>query len=146
MDFDTRVKLRIYQTVADTTRPPLRRELAQAFDVPEEEVEATFRRLREKKLIALAPATSEIVMAPPFSAAPTPFSVIVEDKRYFGNCIWDAFGIAAALNRDAEIEASCGCCGEPACLAVRDGKPGPSDWLAHFAVPARHWWDDITFT
>jgi hypothetical protein len=85
-------------------------------------------------------------MAPPFSAVPTPFRVAAAGREYFANCVWDAFGIPAALHRDADVEASCACCGEPMSLAVRDGRPLPAPGIAHFAVPAARWWDDIAYT
>jgi hypothetical protein len=31
-------------------------------------------------------------------------------------------------------------------VEVVDRRPEPDDLVAHFLVPARHWWDDIVFT
>jgi hypothetical protein len=146
LDFDTRVKVHIYETIAETTRPPLRAETARALDASEPEVAGAYDRLKGRRLLALAPESGEIVMAPPFAAGPTAFQFKAGDKAYFANCVWDVYGIAAALHQDGDIVASCGCCGEPAQLGVREGRPLPSVWIAHFAVPARNWWDDITFT
>ena len=58
----------------------------------------------------------------------------------------DAFGIAAALDADARIETTCPDCGEALEVEVVDRRPEPDDLVAHFLVPARHWWDDIVFT
>jgi hypothetical protein len=44
------------------------------------------------------------------------------------------------------IRTSCACCGEPISLRVESGAPLPEPCLAHFAVPAAHWWDDIVYT
>ena len=85
-------------------------------------------------------------MAPPFSAVPTGFLVRSVGRSYYANCVWDAYGVAAALQRDAEIEASCGCCGESMRLEVAGGEPVPVAGVAHFAVPAGEWWDDIVYT
>ena len=85
-------------------------------------------------------------MAPPFSAVPTPFRVRSLGRDYFANCIWDGFGIAAALGQDTGIETSCGCCGDPMYLEVRGGAPAPASGVAHFGLPAAVWWEDITFT
>ena len=38
-------------------------------------------------------------MAMPFSALPTAFRVVVGERSVWANCAWDAFGIAAALER-----------------------------------------------
>ena len=64
----------------------------------------------------------------------------------YGNCIWDALGIPAMLGADARIETTCPDCREPLELRVRDGDLEPLDWVAHFAVPAARWWDDIGHT
>jgi len=72
--------------------------------------------------------------------------VKIEDKVYFANCAWDAFGIAAALKRDADIESTCPDCGEPLTFQIRDGKPLPQECVVHFAVPAAQWWKDIIYT
>jgi hypothetical protein len=145
-DLDTRVKLAIYQHIADSGRIPSRAELSYALDVGEADVAASLARLREKKLVFLGRDSGEIVMAPPFSAVPTAFAVRSGDKTWFANCVWDAYGISAALKTDTEIQASCGCCGDPMRMAVRDGRPVDLSGVAHFAVPAKHWWDDLTFT
>ena len=145
-EFDTKTKLGIYQSIAATTRLPTRADLATHLGVQVSEVDASLARLREKKLVYLAPDSGEIVMAPPFSAVPTSFAVLADQKTFYANCVWDAYGVAAALRRDAEIQASCGCCGDPMRMGVKGGRPEPTEGVAHFAVPARHWWDDLTFT
>lgn len=145
-DVDTRTKLLVYETIAASARTPTKAELANKLGVDETTVAASLTRLREKKLVFLGRESGEIVMAPPFSAVPTSFAVDAGGKTFHANCVWDAFGVAAALKQDAEIQASCGCCGDPMRMAVTDGKPVPLPGIAHFAVPARHWWDDLTFT
>ena len=81
-----------------------------------------------------------------FAAAPTAFQVTAGGKSYFANCVWDAYGIAAALHADAAIRASCACCSEPMALAVVGGQPAAAAGVAHFAVPAAQWWDDLPYT
>jgi len=85
-------------------------------------------------------------MAPPFSGIPTQHVVAVDGKSYYANCAWDAFGIAAALHRDAEIHSSCGDCGQTLSLQIEHQAPRRDDILFHIAVPAARWWDDIVFT
>jgi hypothetical protein len=85
-------------------------------------------------------------MAPPFSGIETPFRVEVDGKSYFANCVWDAFGVAAALQRDGIIYTSDGFTNDPLILEIKDNKPTKLDYIAHFAVPAAHWWDDIIYT
>jgi len=147
MDFDTRVKLNIYETIAGTAQPPTAPEVARALDAPPGEVQAAFERLGQKRLLVPEPGDpSRIRMAPPFSGVPTPFRVIARGQVYYGNCAWDALGIAAALHEDAVIEAEDGYSAEPMRLEVRGGQPVPEPCVIHFAVPAARWWDDIIYT
>ena len=147
MDFDTAVKMNIYETIARTMQAPTSTEIAQSLSTSPEEVAAAIDRLHKKRLLVPEPGDpSRIRMAPPFSGVETSFRVKVQDKVYYANCAWDALGIAAALQVDAIIEASDGFSGEPIMLEVCDGQPVPQSCVIHFAVPAAHWWDDIIFT
>ena len=147
LDFETTVKLRIYEVIAKTTRAPTSLEVAEALSASVEEVEAAFQHLYQKRLLVLEPGNaSKIRMAPPFSGVETPFLVAVGGKSYYANCVWDALGVAAALQRDGDVAASDGLTGEAMSLQVRDGNPVPQACVIHFAVPAAHWWDDIIYT
>lgn len=97
-------------------------------------------------VLVLQPETNEILMANPFSAVPTPFPVATASQHYYGNCIWDALGVAAALGDDTVINAACGCCGLGLDVTIRAGQASAPDSLIHFALPAVRWWDDIVFT
>ena len=145
--FDTTVKLTVYQMIAGTGLVPTSFHVAQAANLSEPDVRAAFARLHAQRLLVPEPNDpSRIRMAPPFSGVPTAFPVEAHGQRYFANCVWDAYGIAAALHADAMIPASDGHTGEALTLEVKDGRPIPKPYLAHFAVPAAHWWDDIVFT
>ena len=147
MDFDTSVKMQVYEMIARTTRMPASIDIALVVGSSMADVEESFQRLYEKRLLVLEPGnTSRIRMAPPFSGIETQHRVKIEAKVYFANCAWDAFGIAAALKRDAEIESTCADCGGPLTILIRNEKPLPQDCVAHFAVPAAQWWQDIIHT
>src|SRR3990170_4379002 len=147
MDFDTAVKLTIYETIARTTKTPSSLAVANALGAPVEEVEAAFERLHKKRLLVPEPGNPSLIrMAPPFSGIETPFRVKVRDKSYYANCVWDALGVPAALHADAVVDASDGHSGEPITLEVRNGRPVPQACVIHFAVPAARWWDDILYT
>ncbi len=147
MDFDTSVKLKIYETLANTALAPDSQQVARALDVPVEEVGAAFERLHQKRLLVPEPDDpSRIRMAPPFSGVETPFPVSARGKVYYANCAWDALGIPAALHEEAVIEASDAYSGEPITLEVINGQPVPQDCVIHFAVPAARWWEDIIYT
>jgi hypothetical protein len=146
-DLDTDVKLALYRWIADTGSVPNSAALAEAMDLAENDVRQIFSRLHSKKLLVPEPGDpSRIRMAPPFSGIPTKFPVDAKGKRYYANCVWDAFGIAAALHADAIVPASDGFSNEPLTLEVKNGQPSAHPYMAHFAVPAAHWWDDIIYT
>lgn len=146
MSSDDVVRQHVYEHTVREGRPPASSVVAASLGMSQEEVLEAFARLRARRLLLLAPDSGEVVMAPPFSAVPTPFRVLAGGRAYFANCVWDAYGIAAALHLDADVEASCACCGEPMSLRVRDGAPLAAAGVAHFAVPAAHWWDDLPYT
>lgn len=147
MDFDTLVKLNVYDTIARTTRAPAASEVAGALSAPLERVLAAFQSLHRKRLLVPEPGDpARIRMAPPFSGIPTPFRVVVGERSYYANCVWDALGISAALHRDARVEASDGHSGEGMTLEVKDGHPVARPCVIHFAVPAARWWEDIVYT
>jgi hypothetical protein len=86
-------------------------------------------------------------MLNPFSAVEAPHRVEAGGREWFANCAWDALGIPAALHTDGSVRSECPDCGEPLELEVRDGElVRGSELLVHFVVPARRWWDDISFT
>jgi len=143
---DQELRHHVYTATVELGRPPLAAEVATALGVAESDVLQGFHRLRSKRLLYLARDSGEIVMAPPFAAAPTGFLVVTAHRSYFANCVWDAYGIAAALHADATVRASCACCGQPMTLAVEAHQPLSTPGVAHFAVPAAHWWDDLPYT
>jgi hypothetical protein len=146
-EIETRVKLAIYEMTADTGAVPNSTEVAQETGFNESDVRAAFARLHSKRLLVPDPGdSSRIRMAPPFSGIPTSFSVDANGRRYYANCVWDAYGIAAALHEDAMIPASDGHTREPLTLEVKNNQPVLHSFIAHFAVPAAQWWDDIVFT
>jgi hypothetical protein len=50
------------------------------------------------------------------------------------------------LGGSGAVLTSCACCGEEMTLRVDDGALEPAEGVAHFAVPARRWWDNIGYT
>jgi hypothetical protein len=146
MDLNNRVRLAIYERFVEDAQPPTVAEVAAELGITVDEAEGAFRRLESARVIVLAPGTLNIWMANPLSAVPTPFHVETPRGTYWGNCIWDAFGVVAMLGGDGEVSTSCGDCGEPMTLAVEARRLAPAEGIAHFAVPAARWWENIGFT
>lgn len=129
------LRARIYDALLRTGRAPA------AADLGDRDA---LQRLAAGRVLVLDDA-GEILMAPPFSAVPTPFLVHTPQMRTFANCIWDALGIAAMARTDARVESSCGDCGAVMHVDVIGGAVR-GEGVMHFAIPARMWWQDIVFT
>jgi hypothetical protein len=143
---DRDVRLHIYGRFVEEERPPTVEETARALDLSTEEVSNSYRRLAEGRVIVLEPGTLDVWMANPFSARPTPFRVATGDRRYWGTCVWDAPGILAMLGDDGDVSTLCPDCDETLVMRVRGVSLEPLEAVAHFAVPAARWWEDIGFT
>ena len=140
---DSTLRLHIYDEIVRTGEAPSVATLAGQFGRPAEDIGAALRRMHDAHVLVLQPS-GEVLMANPFSAVPTPFVTEVGERRWFGNCIWDALGILAMLHANGCVRTSCGGCGNAMELAVHDGVL-TGDGIVHFALPARRWWDDIVF-
>lgn len=140
------VRLYVFRQAAETGRVPQPPEIAEALGRPQTEIREALRELAAGKVLILASNEASIWAANPFCAVPSGFRVDAGGRTYQAICIWDALGIAAALGADAVIRASCGDCGDPMTLEIRDGVLVESSGIIHFAVPALRWWDNIGFT
>ena len=103
-------------------------------------------RIGEVTGVDLQPDSGEILMAPPFSAVPTPFVVATSRHLSYANCAWDAIGVPIMLREEAQITSSCGCCGASVTLDVAPDRPPFARGVMHFAVPAAQWWHDLVYT
>lgn len=143
---DDAVRLHLYERFVEDARPPSAGETATALGLAEEEAEAAYRRLAEAHVVVLSPGTTDVWMAAPLSAVPTPFAVETERGSFYGNCIWDGLGAVAMLGRNGRVETACPDCREPLVFTVREGELEPLEAVVHFAVPAARWWEDIGFS
>ena len=143
--FDQEVRHYVYDQTMEAGTVPSVVETAAALSTTAAEVQASFHRLADARMLVLQRDTGETLMANPFSAVPTPYLAQVDGQTYYGNCIWDVMGIPAMLKRDGFIQTSCGDCGTSMTLRIVNGALEPAIGLAHFAVPAAQWWNDIVF-
>jgi len=144
-EFDSRLRLYVYRHFIREGRAPSVREMAAALSSSVQKARAALRRLESSH--AFGPQEDgELWRAAPFSAVPTGFPVRIGKRLWWGNCIWDALGIAALMRNDAEIDAACGCCNHRMPLRVEHRKLAGPKGIIHIAVPARHWYDDVVFT
>ena len=139
MEFDTQVKLAIYRHFAEMGRGPSPEEIAERVGSDDENVLASYHRLRTQRLLVLNSDGVSIRMAPPFSGVPTQHVVEADGIQYFANCAWDSLGILAALQKPGVVHSRCEQSGTPLHLNVAVDGPEPSDWLFHCLVPVSQW-------
>lgn len=146
----TATDLRVRRAILDTFvegGAPTRIGVMQALGLDYAEVGRSYTALAASHVIVPDADSGEVWMAMPFSAVPTTFRVVVHGRSVWANCVWDAFGIAAALDADVSFVSPCPVSGVPIAAGVRLGVPfAPARAVAHIAVPAPHWWDDIGYT
>ena len=141
-NLDDDVRWHLYDITMREGVPPSMARLSSAVGV---DVRDALERLMKRRMVVLQPGSGEILMAGPFSAVPTTFRVTVPAYSCYANCVWDALGVAATLQSDAEIDTSCADCGAAAKIFVRsDAVVG--EGFMHFALPPRMWWENIVFT
>jgi len=145
-EFDNRARLALYERFVQEGEPPSAAELAGRLNAAPEEADAALRRLHDQGVIVLMPGTTEVWMAPPLSAVATGFRVETARGKFWGNCVWDGLGVVSMLGGDGTVETRCPDCTEPMTLRVENRHLVQADGLAHFAVPAARWWDNIGFT
>ena len=143
---DLRLRNETYRLVVALGAVPSADAVAAAMPLTVTEVREGWRRLHLAHALVLDPSGDEIRMANPFSAVPTAYRVRAQDRWWYANCAWDAFGVCAALHSDGRIETTCADCGEPVAVDVRDERPDDDSLVFHCLVPAVSWWDDIAFT
>jgi hypothetical protein len=141
---DLEIRNQTYHLFVDAGSAPSIGDVARETGIGEEDVLASWRRLHEQHALVLDGAA--IRMANPFSAIPTQHRVRADNRWWYANCAWDAFGICAALHADGRVETSCPDCGEEIAIDVHDKQIDDQGALFHCLVPASAWWEDVVFT
>lgn len=145
--FISRVRLEVLAATTGSGRVPDAEAVAQSLVASSGDVIEAFRGLTDSHVYVAEPGDpTRLRMANPFSAVPTSFRVEVNEKSYFGNCVWDALGIVSLLGGDGLVSTACPDCHELLEVRVAGRRLEPVDAVVHFSIPARHWWDDIIHT
>jgi probable phosphoglycerate mutase len=139
------VRLFIYQQFLKTARAPDLIAISRAVGATERDVAAALRRLADMHALVLAPATTNVWMAHPFSAVPTAYPVVARGITYWANCAWDAAGILSLTGGNGETHTRCADCGAEIVISVRNGSID-GDGVVHYAVPPRRFWDNVAYT
>lgn len=140
----------VYQTFVSEGRAPSVADLARRTGRSVEEVQRDLHTLADAHALVLTPDGDAVRMAHPFSAAPMAFVVTPraghDDRRWWGGCAWDSFGISAALHLDVRVDTVCPQCGAHISFHAGPATPPPLDLAVRFPKPAQHWWDDVVGT
>lgn len=142
---DRSVRRIVLDHLIRSTNAPAVEDVAREAAADAAAIVASYRRLADAHIFILQD-TGDLMAANPFAAIPTPFEVASGDRRWSAMCIWDALGIPAMLGIDAEIRTTCGDCNGAMTLRVENRALTTPDGYAHFAVPAKRWWDNIVFS
>ncbi|GII33378.1 alkylmercury lyase family protein [Planotetraspora mira] len=145
-----RIRSRIYSTLATEGRAPSIAELARVLGTSDRTIRRALIELAERHLFVLNRDGDAIRMAHPFSAAPMAFVVAPADghdeRRWWGGCAWDSFGISACLHLDVLIDTTCPFCGTHLRIEAGPERPPSSGPVVRFPRPAAEWWDDVVAT
>jgi hypothetical protein len=137
----------VYRFLLEHEVPPSAEKAAAGLGISLEEAKALYEQLHDRHLLFLEPEDrTAIRMAHPFSGVPTPFRVHANERSYWANCAWDAFGIPAALHADARMEAVCSDTGEEVTLGVSGDRVVGHGETVHIFLPFRRWYEDLIWT
>lgn len=143
----TKVRLEVMRVAVESGRLPEVADTASSLGLSTQVTRDSYRRLHEGHVFVLEPgSTDRLRMANPFSGVPTPFLVTVGDRSWWGNCVWDSFGIVAVLGGNGTVATTCPDCGEQEIVRFTDGELSDGTGIACIGVPARAWWNDIIYT
>lgn len=141
------LRIHVYDVLLERGLPPSCDAIGKHFGESASAVRAAISGAKLGKTVLLKPDGSEIWMCGAFSAVPTAFRVVGKHAAWWANCIWDAFAIAVLANEPVHIATHCPDCNEPLQVHGDPTHPPVEDGsVAHFLVPARHWYDDLGFT
>ena len=140
----------VYATFASQGRAPSPAELARRTGATLTQVQENLQTLADAHALVLSTDGDAIRMAHPFTSAPMAFVVTPldghDDRRWWGGCAWDSFGISAALHLDVRIDTTCPQCGAHLAYAAGPDTPPPAGPAVRFPRPASQWWDDVVAT
>jgi hypothetical protein len=139
LPLDSRVHHGVLRSIVDRGIAPTVDELAAALRAPPDDVAASLRRLDDNHGLVLHPGTAEVWIAHPFSLSPTAVWVAQAGRGWWAPCLWCAFGVQALVGA-VDITVRLG--GETETVVI--GDPSREDVIAHFPLPPRQAWDNVT--
>lgn len=132
--------------IADFGRAPSPQELADTVNLPLADIDASLNRLAANHSLLLHPGTTRPWVVHPFALAPGSCWVQTPRHGYWANCLYCAFGIAAALKCDASVTTRYGGECDTICYQISASAVSRPHDRFHFAVPPQRWWDNVIFS
>ena len=136
--------------IAERGRAPSNAELAADAGTDEAAIEAGLQRLHGSHCLLLHPHKCMPWVVHPFAMSAGSCWVdvgehLAPERGYWANCLYCAFGIAAATGRNAVVTTRFG--GERITTAYRiaDGRLLDRHGIFHLSTPAAQWWDNVIF-
>jgi len=140
----------VYRAFASEGRALSFGELSVRLAISPEQVRASMLELPDRHLLVLNETRDAVRMAHPFSAVPMAFVVTPVDgrdeRRWWGGCAWDSFGISAALGLDVLVDTACPGCGRHLRVEVGAGQGPEASMVVRYPRPALEWWSDVVST
>lgn len=145
-----RVRNLVYETFTAEGRAPSVAELARRIESTPNRVQQLLRELADAHALVLSQDGDAVRMAHPFTAAPMAFVLTPadgrDDRRWWGGCAWDSFGISAALDLDVRIDTTCPHCARHLAVHAGPTTAPPQELAVRFPRPAAEWWEDVVAT
>jgi hypothetical protein len=143
---DERVRGALTRAIAELGFAPPPEALASTVGCDVPALEAHLRSLADAHALLLHPNSTRPWVVHPFALAPGSCWVRTPRRGYWANCLYCAFGVAAALDSDAIITTRYGGEDEPARYEVQRGAGvARSSDIFHLSTPPARWWDNVIF-
>jgi len=140
---DQNLRGTLTRMIAERGHAPTMDELARRQGWTNEATEASLRRLHEAHALLLHPGGTRPWLVHPFALSPGSCWVATGALGYWASCLYCAFGIAAALRRDATITTRLGAEHETVTYRIRAGEVEGSTDIFHLSTPVAAWWDNV---
>jgi hypothetical protein len=143
---DHEVRGALTRKIAALGHAPTNEAFADEIGLTKSELEGSFKRLHAAHALLLHPHACRPWVVHPFALSAGSCWVQTPVLGYWANCLYCAFGIAAALRSDAQISTRRGSEALPVTYAIRGGAPEATTDIFHFSTPVARWWDNVIFT
>lgn len=142
-----RVRGELTRAIAELGHAPSPEALAGRVGCDVATLDVHLRRLADAHALLLHPGSTRPWVVHPFALAPGSCWVRTPRRGYWANCLYCAFGIAAALDLPAIVTTRYGGEGETALYEVKRGAgvTSPGGDVFHLSTPPVRWWDNVIF-